>query len=70
MPSVDNGNYAGCNEGSAVDVGTQCTVSCETNYSPSTASVSCISAGSLNQLPECTGRSLLRKVNKLNTFIL
>ena len=54
MPSVDNGNYAGCIEGSAVDVGTQCIVSCDTNYSPSTASVSCISAGSLDQLPECT----------------
>ena len=55
MPSVDNGDYADCSEGSAVDVGTQCIVLCGTNYSPSIASVTCISVASYDQQPECTG---------------
>ena len=57
IPPRDNDDFGDCTEGMQVDVGTQCTLSCDAWFSASVSTVTCTASGLWDQLPECTGIS-------------
>ena len=61
LPHIDNGALSGdwCTEGATILVDVDCDVDCDDNHMESVSSVTCVSAGNLNDAPACEGMLLI-----------
>ena len=69
LPLLSNGDFGDdCSEGQTIALGKVCPRVCDTDYTNSVSSVECISAGSLDASPMCTGELRLDIISFLHLY--